>query len=149
MFHTEKHRYCLHYISSPYTYCAERLIQENWTVVRTGNFLPYYLHIWLLTIIPMQNNVELRFHLISRIQYWYELTFHSECSSYYAENYFGPHFRKLIFNAWVLVLRPAVSHSSSFLWKKNHRLVGLPGVNCFPSIFFSSFSHIHKVLALL
>lgn len=127
MFHSEKHHYYFHYISSPYTYCAERLIQENWAVVRTGNFFPYYLHIWLLTIIPMQNNVELRFHLISRIQYWYEQTFYSECSSYYAEKYFGPHLWKLIFNTWVLVLRPAVIHSSSFLWKKNHWLVGLPG----------------------
>lgn len=68
MFHSAKHHYCFHYISSPYTYCAEWLIQENWTVAWTGKFFTCYLHIWSFTIIPTQKNVELRLQLIFRIR---------------------------------------------------------------------------------
>lgn len=38
MFHSAKHYYCFHYISSPSAYCAEWWIQENRTVPWTGNF---------------------------------------------------------------------------------------------------------------
>lgn len=62
-------------------------------------FLTYYLHIWSFTVIPMQKNVELRLQLIFRIQYW--LTFYSECTFCYAENYFGSHFKKLTFNRFL------------------------------------------------
>lgn len=123
MFHSAKHYYCFHYISSPYTYCAEWLIQENWTVAWTGKFFTCYLHIWSFTIIPTQKNVELRLQLIFRIQYWCGLVFYSECSFHYAENYFWPHFRKLSFSTSILVLGTATSHSSSFREKKKKSLV--------------------------
>lgn len=50
MFHSAKHHYCFHYISSPYAYCAEWWILENWTLPWTGKFFSCYLHICSCTI---------------------------------------------------------------------------------------------------
>lgn len=77
MFHSAKHHYCFYYISSPYTYCLEWLIQENWTVAWARFFfhlLPPYLVIHCNTY-AKECRVKIAAYLQDSILIWVDILF--------------------------------------------------------------------------
>lgn len=113
IFHSAKHHYCFHYISSPYAYCAEWRIQENRTVPWTGKFFTCYLHICPCTIIPTKKSCRVKIAIylqcsilicVGALFIYYSYSFP------YAENYFWPPFTKMRFCTLILVLWTVTGH---------------------------------------